>query len=218
MESIASEKLKKLINTLNSRTQWNSASVVGVVEEMRIDEKDIYLYQQYTHDPKLSYGRKQIYANELYQIYLMSWNPGDATAIHDHGKTGWGCVQFLGELEHREYLIETNCLKLKEKDTILKDVIVPIDKDLIHLMSNAEEERVCSLHIYGNNNECVEDKKASIYQPEFKRKVITSGTAYLNMDDNEVFSTGEMPDMSEEDYNDYLKLITPFYERIGKNI
>lgn len=216
MQAIQAAKLKELINTLNSRAKWNNKEVVSLVKDLEIGEETISAYQLYNHEPQYSYGRNEIYANERFRIYLMSWDSGDATAIHDHGSTDWGCVQFMGKAEHRTYQLEQDKLKRIKSSQIPAGTIVPVEGDFIHLMNNMGSKSVCTLHIYGSNIPRSENEVAIIYQPEWERLVTTSGTAYLNMDESEIITTAKLPSMSQADYQDYIQLVTPFYKRIGK--
>lgn len=216
MQNIQSEKLRKLINILNDSADWDNESVIDLVKKMKIEEEDVRKYQLYQHEPQYSYGRNEIYVNERFRIYLMSWDSGDATAIHDHGSTGWGCVQFIGDATHRSYKVEDDSLQLVDSGAIPKGTLVPVAGNFIHLMSNAGVESVCTLHIYGRNTPNPENEVAVIYQPELGRTVTTSGTAYLNMDESEIVTKAKLPVMSQADYQDYIQLITPFYKRIGK--
>lgn len=219
MATLTSEKFNKLINMLNSRVKWDDDSIVSLVKDLEFEEQDVLNYQCYHHNTHESYGRNAIYENEHFRIYLMSWDSGDATAIHDHGKTDWGCVQFLGEAIHRRYELREENLVLCEADTISTGSVVPVNGNLIHLMANIGEASICTLHIYGNNSpNAAEEDFVSVYQPEFGRVVTTLGTAYLNMDKSKILTTSPMPKMTQIDYADYLKIITPFYQRIRKKL
>lgn len=218
MQVVHSKKITKLIDTLNTRTKWNNTMLLELIANLEINEEDIRQYQSYNHNVECSYGRNELYTNEYFRIYLMSWDAGDATAIHDHGSTDWGCVQFFGETEHRLYSLEDEILKLKEKEKICSGSIVPVSGQLIHLMANTGTDSVCTLHIYGSNCPRQEDETALVFQPEKGQTVTTLGTAYLNMQESEIISRSELPKMFQADYQDYLQLITPFYKRIGQKI
>ncbi len=216
MSSIASEKLRKLVATLNAQEKCTNAKLLRLLEELAIKEEDIAAYQLYQHTQEESYGRNEIYTNERFRIYLMSWDAGDATAIHDHGGTDWGCVQFFGAATHCIYKYAKNHLTQTEKTLIPKGTIVPVVGSFIHLMANTGKESICTLHIYGRNTKATnEEEKAIVFQPEKGRMVTTSGTAYLNMSESEVIDTNEMPTMSQEDYQNYINIVSPFYKRLG---
>lgn len=207
------QKIKLLIDTLNAKAKWKTEELLSLLEELAISESDIARYQCYNHEKSLSYGRNKIYSNQKFRIYLMSWDYGDATAIHDHGSTDFGAVQFFGNMEHRCYKYDNQQLKKVQEETILQGQIVPVQGSLIHMMANSQQQSVCTLHIYGmNTGDCQEDR-AIVFQPEKERIVQTSGTAYLNMDDEVILSSMPMSNLSEDDYQDYLTLISPFYNR-----
>ncbi len=213
MEGKIPRKIQILIDTLNAKEKWKMEELLSLLQELDIQESDIAHFQLYNHEKEFSYGRNKIYANTKFRIYLMSWDYGDATAIHDHGSTDWGAVQFFGEMEHRYYKYNDEQLKMVRKDAIAKGTIVPVQGSLIHMMANCKKKSVCTLHIYGMNSGNCEEDKAIIFQPEKGQMVETTGTAYLNMSSDEILSTKEMTALSEVDYQDYMHLITPFYNR-----
>lgn len=217
MQIIHSAKIQCLIKHLNTKEEWDNEMLLELLEDMAIKEEDIAEYQLYGHSRRLSYGRNEIYSNKRFRIYLMSWDFGDSTAIHNHGSTDWGCVQFFGEAVHRCYEEQQGFLKLTNAVNIKAGEIVPVKGALIHLMSNANKKSICTLHIYGlNNPETIIDDRAIVYQPESGKQFTTSGSAYLDMDTSEILSTSVSPLMLQADYQDYMKIITPFYERIDK--
>lgn len=216
MQVLHSPKIAKLIDALNAKTKWNNTMLLDLIGHQEINEADIRQYQSYYHDVECSYGRNELYVNEYFRVCLMSWDMGDATAIHDHGRTDWGCVYFFGETEHRLYNLEDGVLQLKEKERISSGSIVPVSGQLIHLMANTGANSICTLHIYGSNCPKQKDETALVFQPEKGQSVTTKGTAYLNMQESEIISRSELPKMSQTDYQDYLQIITPFYKRIGQ--
>ncbi len=213
MEGNIPQKIQILIDTLNEQETWKTEELLSLLKELNVQESDIAHFQIYNHEKEFSYGRNKIYANSKFRIYLMSWDYGDATAIHDHGSTDWGAVQFFGEMEHRYYSYNKELLKMVQKDTIKTGMTVPVQGSLIHMMANCQKESVCTLHIYGMNNGNCEEDKAIVFQPEKGQMVETTGTAYLDMNDDEILSSQGLTALSKTDYQDYMHLITPFYNR-----
>ncbi len=218
MSDIASEKLQQLIDTLRSQQKWTNSQLLKLVKKLAITNADVSMYQRYNHNPKDSYGRNEIYTNEYFRVYLMSWDAADSTAIHDHGGTDWGCVQFFGEATHCSFSYDGEQLKMTDKSIIPNGEILPIVGDFIHLMANMGKESICTLHIYGMNTPTNnQEEQAKVFQPEKGRMVTTSGTAYLNMPMSAVLTSQEMPKMSQPDYQEYMNIVSPFYERIGES-
>ena len=84
---------------------------------------------------------------------VMSWVPGDVSAIHDHGATQWGAVQCFGAASHWSYQFKNNFLQTKEYREILPGQIVRVNHELIHQMGNYNQDSFLSLHVYGIRNE-----------------------------------------------------------------
>ncbi len=101
------------------------------------------------------YARNLVYRNELYELILITWMPGQRTPIHDHG--GGRCwVQILaGEL----------CFKNYEMPKDLEAPFLPkalggaelygigctdyIDDGIaLHTIANVGNEKAASLHLY----------------------------------------------------------------------
>lgn len=204
--------LQKIVDILNTSTFWDFKTLEKSLKGVSLSDEDILPYQLFDHDPKLSYGRNMIYDNGNFNIYAMSWLPGDGTSIHDHRHIEWGSVVFCGDFCHRVYSLKKGVLTLTEKDDVKRGTIEIVSANLIHAMTNLGEKPIISIHIYGTNTPKT-NRYANIYQPEFQQKVKTTGAAYLNMNKEDVLTTEDMPPMSEKDYKDYLSLITPFYKR-----
>ncbi len=125
-------KIQLLIDTLSAKESWKTEELLPLLRKVNITERDIAHFQLYNHEKVLSYGRNKIYANRKFRIYLMSWDYGNVTAIHDHGSTGWGAVQFYGELEHHYYKYNNEQLKM----VLPVGAIVPVQGSIIHMMAN----------------------------------------------------------------------------------
>lgn len=204
--------LQEIVDILNTSKYWNTETLEKVLSDIKLTDEDILPYQLFDHDIKLSYGRNMIYDNDNFNIYAMSWLPGDGTSVHDHRHIEWGCVLFCADFSHRVYSFKNNTLALVQKDDIKKGSMEIVKPNLIHAMTNPGSEPIISIHIYGTNIPKI-NRYATIYQPEFERKINTTGAAYLNINKEEILATKTLQPMSVEDYEDYISLITPFYER-----
>lgn len=204
--------LQKIVDILNTSKFWDFKNLEKSLTGINLPDEDILPYQLFDHDPKLSYGRNMIYDNGNFHIYAMSWLPGDGTSIHDHSHVEWGSVLFCGDFCHRVYNLKKGVLTLTEKDDVKRASVEIVKPYLIHAMTNLGDKPIISIHIYGTNTPKT-NRYANIYQPEFQQKVKTTGAAYLNISEDDILAKGDMSAMSDEDYNDYISLITPFYER-----
>ena len=80
---------------------------------------------------------------------VMTWLPGDFSAIHDHGLAQWGAVQCFGQAEHYTYELDRLHLCHEEALPYESGQVRLVMPSLIHQMGNAGTERFLSLHVYG---------------------------------------------------------------------
>ena len=144
----------------------------------------------------------------------MTWNPGDFTAIHNHGVTEWGGVYFFGNATHRLYEFEYGNLKLSRKDIFEKGQTAAVCGDLTHMMGNPGKTGFMTLHIYGSNknlNDRLNNEK--VFLPEHKIVATTNGPAFLNAGEEIKISEEFFNNYTEDTLLDYFDLIRPFYKR-----
>jgi hypothetical protein len=82
------------------------------------------------HPPGDSYGRKLIARGPHFELMLMSWMPGDCSAIHDHGRAEWGAVRYFGATDHIVFDLRFNLLSIRESMRVGYDDICSVDADL----------------------------------------------------------------------------------------
>lgn len=216
MNSFFPKSLQSLINDLSECKENHNQQVQDIVKQNRFSPQDFEPFYTFNHADHESYGRKLIFDNGNFKILLMSWKPGDFTAIHNHGHSEWGCVYFFGDAAHRLYTVENSQLTSVEKDTYLEGQIASVCGDLTHLMGNAGTQNLATLHIYGSNSRNSNiSENAKIYAPEHQKIFTTMGTAFLNMSPDLIMSEAALPEMEAGLLDDYFGLVNPFYKRNG---
>jgi hypothetical protein len=203
-----------LLFELDHQPNMNNDLVSQILSGIKLSEEALEPYVFTNHPVNESYGRKLIWDNGDYKILLMTWHPGDFTAIHNHGYTEWGGVYFFGEATHRLYHVENNELTLIQKNVFPNGQVASICGDLTHLMGNAGNRDIITLHVYGSNTRKENvSEDAKVYVPEFQKVFTTMGSAYLNM--NKALILSEMPfeNIEHDLLADYFSLVKPFYER-----
>ena len=58
----------------------------------------------FEHNKRDSYGRLLVHAGANFELMVMSWMPGDYSAIHDHGEAEWGAVRYYGSADHAVFV------------------------------------------------------------------------------------------------------------------
>jgi predicted metal-dependent enzyme (double-stranded beta helix superfamily) len=146
--------IKNFINDLESNTEKMTSNLLkNLLQKNTVELSDIELWKDFDHPLLDGYGRKLVYAGKNFEIMVMSWLPGDYSAIHDHGETDWGLVQYFGEAEHNIYSLKDHKVKRIFNETTSFKQINLVDNSMIHQMGNPTNKPFLSLHIYGCHNE-----------------------------------------------------------------
>ena len=139
----------KLIELIGDQTSFKASEITRLIREANIKIEDLKDFEDFDHDKREGYGRKIVYRNDHFEILVMSWAPGDYTAIHNHGYTKWGAVQTFGKLEHVTFELNGEKLMTHMKEKLGNHEIIPVNQDLIHQMGNPFNQNTLSLHVYG---------------------------------------------------------------------
>lgn len=210
--------IEKIISRLIASTNIDNSVVSDIISSVDLSLNDFEKYFTFDHPINESYGRKLIYDNGNFKILLMSWCPGDFTAIHTHGYTEWGCVYFFDKAAHRLYETVDNALKLCQKDDYKKNEIALICGDITHMMGNSGPNDLATLHIYGSNSrESDVSENATVYMPESNLVATTMGSAYLNMSKNLMLTQNIQASLQGDDLKDYFTLIKSYFKKNKKD-
>ena len=143
------DSLQQLIFLLSQTRNLTPNQVQQNLEEAQIQQKELLPWSTFDHSVTDSYGRQLVYDGGYFEIMLMSWVPGDISAIHDHGSAQWGAVQCFGKASHWAYRLKDRLMQTKEYREITSGQIIKVSHELIHQMGNYSQDYFLSLHVYG---------------------------------------------------------------------
>lgn len=143
------DSLQSLIFLLSQTSNITSNRVAQSLLQANIDQVDLMDWATFDHPVTDGYGRQLVYDGGYFEIMVMSWMPGDISAIHDHGQAQWGAVQCFGGAIHTIYSLVGDKLSTEAEIPLFPSQIVQVNHSLIHQMSNCSQERFLSLHVYG---------------------------------------------------------------------
>ena len=146
--------LVKLVESLQNQPVLSPEIVCQCVLAAGVQPEDLLPWADFDHPIADSYGRQLVYNQGNFEIMVMSWLPGDFSAIHDHGATQWGAVQCFGSAEHYVYELDGDRLRMQASCPYTPGSIKSVDGALIHQMGNAGASPFLSLHVYGCNEPC----------------------------------------------------------------
>ncbi|MEM8677095.1 MAG: cysteine dioxygenase family protein [Cyanobacteria bacterium P01_G01_bin.67] len=143
------DSLQSLIWLLSQTSYLTSERVYQSLLQANVTQADLMTWATFAHPATDSYGRQLVHDGGYFEIMVMSWQPGDISAIHDHGQAQWGAVQCFGHGIHTVYSLVKSKLSTAAEMPLCPNQIVKVSHDLIHQMSNCSQEHFLSLHVYG---------------------------------------------------------------------
>jgi len=171
-----------IIDALNNTEVIDNTILTEIIKSAGLKEEDLLPFNCFQHPDSESYGRQQLFGNDRYKILLMSWRPGDFTAIHDHGLVQWGCVCFFGKTTHRTYAFQDGQLRLSKCDVFEAGQISMLKGELTHMMGNGGGLNIITMHVYGSDTGVAfKEGRARVFALEDKKLYYTSGEAYLDI-------------------------------------
>ena len=124
------------------------------------------------------HARRELYRSREYgyEIIAITWAPGHASTVHDHGDT-WGVEAVMrGRLEVTDFRVLAQHRALSELEVTGCDVLKPGDvisllppHDLHQCRNPSADDVVVSLHVYGKHLQHVKrytQVEANLYRPE----------------------------------------------------
>ena len=143
--------IRDLVRTLESGLRFDASQAAEMLSKLEIGDSDLRPWHDFNHPVTESYGRLLVAAGHNFELMVMSWAPGDYSAIHDHGAAEWGGVRYFGPADHVIFDEDRGLLSLKERMTMGVGDVYAVDESLIHLMGNPTDSPFVSLHLYGRS-------------------------------------------------------------------
>ena len=209
--------LQNLIKWVESSINLTPSDITNLVEKANLKPEELLLWADFNHDINGSYGRKLIYFNGIFEMLVMSWNPGDFSGIHDHGYANWGTVQVFGSTEHATLSMKNNKLTTTKRWVLKPNETIQVNRKLIHLMGNNTNERYLTFHIYGNHdldqNYKAVTVDARIFNFDTNKTEFTDNGIFFLLDDSKI---NRYKDAPETDYVTWLRNEVELLRRIMK--
>ncbi|MBK7173261.1 MAG: cysteine dioxygenase family protein [Bacteroidales bacterium] len=208
--------LQYLIQEIEDCNEVDSSKLIDFIHSAKLQKEEFEPFSDFSHQQGFSYARTRLYEGASFNIYLMSWAPGDFTAIHSHGQTDWGAVLFFSDVNHRLYKVQEKNIQLIDKTGVKAGTIAPVNGNLVHAMGNLSENPAMSLHIYGSEKGISNANDGSlVYELEKMQIRRTHGEAYINIAEENCLETLKGLTTNKETLVDYLNIVLPYYKKNG---
>ncbi len=187
-------RLQSLIQTLRRQQDFSPEVACHCVQSANLQAEDLRFWADFDHPLADSYGRHLVYDGGTFEIMVMSWSPGDFSAVHDHGSAQWGAVQSFGPAEHSVYRLQHHQLSTEAIMPFSAGTVIPVDHTLIHQMGNPSQEPFLSLHVYGSDAQGPITGSARIFDLFAGSVQFTDGGVFFCLPQDQV--TRELPGLS----------------------
>jgi cysteine dioxygenase len=145
-----SQRLQSLIASMGDEAPKSLQELESFVSEAGLVEEDLLPWADFDHPLTDSYGRRLIWKSDFVELMVMSWVPGDFSAIHDHGTAHWGVVQSFGPASHSLFRLDRTQIEFERQSDYEPGQIQRVDHRMIHHMGNASSRPFVSLHLYAS--------------------------------------------------------------------
>ncbi len=100
------------------------------------------------HPPDEDYARTLVARGPDFEVLVMTWRAGDTSAIHDHGRAGFGVVRLYGDAQHRAFRVDGDRLTPGPTERLAAGAVLSVPPELVHQLGNPGPGRMVSLHVY----------------------------------------------------------------------
>lgn len=182
-----STRLNNLIRTIEQDNHCSPQRIRQHILDAGLSAQDLQAWSDFKHATIHSYGRKAVYESRYLEVMVMSWDPGDFSAIHDHGHAQWGAVQCFGEAEHSIYVLDGDVLRTVAIEPCHAKAVHAVNPELIHQMGNPGKSSFLSLHIYGRQEPAdFITGDAQIFELFEGCKQLTNGGAFFCLPEEQI--------------------------------
>lgn len=109
-------------------------------------------WKKYIKINEKTYNREKIYDCDLFDIYIITWNIGQKSLIHNHAENGCILRVLQGELVETMYDYNLNFLETNIFDDLENNISYMDNTIGLHKIENNGVEIAVSLHIYSPPN------------------------------------------------------------------
>jgi len=139
----------RLVERIEEQSELTPGRARRLLVESAPPAEDLLEWVDFDHPVSDSYGRRMVYDSGDFELMVMSWVPGDMSAIHDHGHTQWGAVRLYGAAEHATFRLHDGELTTADRRRCEPGTVLAVGHELIHQMGNVGNEPYLTLHLYG---------------------------------------------------------------------
>ena len=109
-------------------------------------------WKKYIKIGENNYHREKIYSCELFDIYIITWNIGQKSLIHNHSENGCLLKILQGKLKENVYDLNLKLLKTNIIESKINNISYMDNNIGLHNIENIGDELSVTFHIYSPPN------------------------------------------------------------------
>jgi hypothetical protein len=119
------------------------------LQQCAIEKQDLVSWTRFDHNPSDSFGEALIHTGSGFALKLLSWQPGDFSAIHALPDCDWAAMRLFGTAELAEFAGTGGLLHTMRRRLVDPGSVVSLDAEMILQIGNRSQEQFVSLHLFG---------------------------------------------------------------------
>ena len=128
----------------NINTNTKLSSIIPIVNSYQGTD-----WKKYIRAKKgCCYRRSMVYAGEKFDIYVLTWFPGNIAKLHDHPEQGCVMKILQGEITERRYKKDKDEFSVSSSSVLHKGQLGYMNKTGLHSIENHTDDISVSLHVY----------------------------------------------------------------------
>eukprot|EP00004_Rigifila_ramosa_P017980 TRINITY_DN4427_c1_g1_i1.p2 TRINITY_DN4427_c1_g1~~TRINITY_DN4427_c1_g1_i1.p2 ORF type:complete len:429 (+),score=100.23 TRINITY_DN4427_c1_g1_i1:1223-2509(+) len=140
-----------MIKTELSFSPFDASRVTSLLQRCHLNPKE---WKEYAEVDECCYSRNLIAADPQFSLYLISWNKGQSSRVHDHSQSRAWIKVLEGELRETRYSV---CATSQSKSFTVAQIsssvfsagqVDALEGDVVHKTENVADGQSFSLHLY----------------------------------------------------------------------
>lgn len=155
----------------------NKDGVDLVLQQLKHYSARFQDWKHYANFSDLHYTRNLVDDNDMLEMIVLCWNPGQESRIHNHGDSDCFMVVLEGEIVEKRFAVEGSAIDAgtcpnlslisETKLAYGSDAVHIHDKLGVHAVGNATDKPAVTLHVY-----TPPIKRVKVFEPENNKIVI----------------------------------------------
>lgn len=144
------QSIADLLLAVEQQRDMSAQLAAQLLRQAAVVEQDLAAWTKLDHPAARSFGVSLIHAGDNYELTVLSWQPGDMSAIQAMAHAGWAAFRTFGEAEHAVFGTANGLLHTIERRTLASGSVVSVDCELIQQIGNVGKLPFVSLHLSGS--------------------------------------------------------------------